>query len=258
MSAIYYYHYCTLLLSNIPSFFFFNDTATTEIYTLSLHDALPIYDSPGHVIRKRGSFGARTLRIRENVEIGERAAFDESKCRGVICFVLAGKTCDDIGADGGMREPLADKFYASSVMFGTIPAVHSREDAVGAGLQRHVEMLSEPLARSKQLHQILRNIHRLDGADAQAFDGGLIQNAPKQALELHARGEVAAVGAKIDSAQDDFAVVRLAELLKLANHGIRRQASALPANERNHAKRAPGIAAILNLERWTRVISFST
>src|SRR3712207_9350954 len=26
------------------SFFFFNDTATTEIYTLSLHDALPIYD----------------------------------------------------------------------------------------------------------------------------------------------------------------------------------------------------------------------
>src|SRR2546426_12791686 len=25
------------------SFFFFNDTATTEIYTLSLHDALPIW-----------------------------------------------------------------------------------------------------------------------------------------------------------------------------------------------------------------------
>src|SRR2546422_4750290 len=30
-----------LLLSFL--FFFFNDTATTEIYTLSLHDALPIY-----------------------------------------------------------------------------------------------------------------------------------------------------------------------------------------------------------------------
>src|SRR2546430_12542544 len=27
----------------ISIFFFFNDTATTEIYTLSLHDALPIY-----------------------------------------------------------------------------------------------------------------------------------------------------------------------------------------------------------------------
>src|SRR3712207_8389264 len=29
-------------------FFFFNDTATTEIYTLSLHDALPIF---GRVLR---------------------------------------------------------------------------------------------------------------------------------------------------------------------------------------------------------------
>src|SRR5260370_22935064 len=28
-------------------FFFFNDTATTEIYTLSLHDALPISSGPG-------------------------------------------------------------------------------------------------------------------------------------------------------------------------------------------------------------------
>src|SRR2546430_14579799 len=29
--------------STVMHFFFFNDTATTEIYTLSLHDALPIY-----------------------------------------------------------------------------------------------------------------------------------------------------------------------------------------------------------------------
>src|SRR5258707_5917564 len=30
-------------------FFFFNDTATTEIYTLSLHDALPIFRQAGAV-----------------------------------------------------------------------------------------------------------------------------------------------------------------------------------------------------------------
>src|SRR2546427_9338132 len=33
-------------LSFIFFFFFFNDTATTEIYTLSLHDALPILKLP--------------------------------------------------------------------------------------------------------------------------------------------------------------------------------------------------------------------
>src|SRR5260370_38334455 len=31
-------------------FFFFNDTATTEIYTLSLHDALPIFDVPMKIL----------------------------------------------------------------------------------------------------------------------------------------------------------------------------------------------------------------
>src|SRR4051812_49971831 len=40
----------SLCVHNTPSicisfFFFFNDTATTEIYTLSLHDALPILSS---------------------------------------------------------------------------------------------------------------------------------------------------------------------------------------------------------------------
>src|SRR5205807_3631120 len=43
-----WYHHTVLsnLLSSITSisiFFFFNDPATTEIYTLSLHDALPIF-----------------------------------------------------------------------------------------------------------------------------------------------------------------------------------------------------------------------
>src|SRR5687768_18600565 len=32
-----------ILLMSSLFFFFFNDTATTEIYTLSLHDALPIW-----------------------------------------------------------------------------------------------------------------------------------------------------------------------------------------------------------------------
>src|SRR2546425_4590860 len=40
------------------AFFFFNDTATTEIYTLSLHDALPIFAQPhGMVLRDRARSG---------------------------------------------------------------------------------------------------------------------------------------------------------------------------------------------------------
>src|SRR2546425_8433549 len=38
-------------LHSVLSFFFFNDTATTEIYTLSLHDALPICTSGDQTAR---------------------------------------------------------------------------------------------------------------------------------------------------------------------------------------------------------------
>src|SRR2546422_7451488 len=40
-----------LLSASFSFFFFFNDTATTEIYTLSLHDALPILSSCGESAR---------------------------------------------------------------------------------------------------------------------------------------------------------------------------------------------------------------
>src|SRR5260221_4780068 len=40
-------------------FFFFNDTATTEIYTLSLHDALPISSRPSE--RATRSAASRTF-----------------------------------------------------------------------------------------------------------------------------------------------------------------------------------------------------
>src|SRR3972149_6281907 len=37
-----------------PRLFFFNDTATTEIYTLSLHDALPILPATSVIMEKAG------------------------------------------------------------------------------------------------------------------------------------------------------------------------------------------------------------
>src|SRR2546428_9487280 len=44
-------------------FFFFNDTATTEIYTLSLHDALPISDMTGGDMAIIVTTGALRLRL---------------------------------------------------------------------------------------------------------------------------------------------------------------------------------------------------
>src|SRR3712207_9175587 len=59
------YGYISALIIRNICLFFFNDTATTEIYTLSLHDALPIYRTVG------GEPAARAVRANASPGCGE-------------------------------------------------------------------------------------------------------------------------------------------------------------------------------------------
>src|SRR5260221_4720295 len=70
-------------------FFFFNDTATTEIYTLSLHDALPIsqaaqQQAPAYfqIARMRGVHGiAMRLQHRSEEHTSELQSHSDLVCR---------------------------------------------------------------------------------------------------------------------------------------------------------------------------------
>src|SRR3712207_7564498 len=73
-------------------FFFFNDTATTEIYTLSLHDALPICDDLARAARVRRRGASRRLPLR--------------RARGAA--VPHGRTAGR-GACGGRRKPRSEE-----------------------------------------------------------------------------------------------------------------------------------------------------
>src|SRR5229473_8577070 len=73
-------------------FFFFNDTATTEIYTLSLHDALPILLSPSTV----AASARRDRALAATVE-GERVRSEEhtselQSLAYIVCRLLLEKT----------------------------------------------------------------------------------------------------------------------------------------------------------------------
>src|SRR6266513_4493252 len=72
---IYYESRTTAHSGVFSHFFFFNDTATTEIYTLPLHDALPIYEWPKYQDRYgdseigRGCLLARQLVDRKSTRL---------------------------------------------------------------------------------------------------------------------------------------------------------------------------------------------
>src|SRR5438874_10490573 len=63
------------MLLLIFSFFFFNDTATTEIYTLSLHDALPIL----RLLARDGIWPVRAQAIRSLGMIADPATVQDRK-----------------------------------------------------------------------------------------------------------------------------------------------------------------------------------
>ena len=84
-------------------FFFFNDTATTEIYTLSLHDALPISESlvvdAKEALVKRYAIPA----IKANALYENRYPLSTALARPLIAKLLV-EAADQCGADAVDRK----------------------------------------------------------------------------------------------------------------------------------------------------------
>src|SRR5258708_31394796 len=68
------------------SFFFFNDTATTEIYTLSLHDALPI--SRTRWPMRSGPCAGTTSRIHSSVRTSDRKSTRLNSSHQIISYAV--------------------------------------------------------------------------------------------------------------------------------------------------------------------------
>ena len=105
-----------------------------------------------------GGFGAGAFGKRENVEIGEGQAFNKGERGSVIVFGFTGEAGDDVGAEGGVGKAVVDEFDATGVMLGAVPAVHGGEDAVGGGLQGHVEVLGDAIGRGEKVYEVLRDV----------------------------------------------------------------------------------------------------
>src|SRR2546430_11961542 len=78
-------------------FFFFNDTATTEIYTLSLHDALPISQGRDRGARGRGGAHFRARRPSGGLRLGDEGDRSEEHTSelqsqsNLVCRLLLAK-----------------------------------------------------------------------------------------------------------------------------------------------------------------------
>src|SRR5256885_6317592 len=74
----------------VHEFFFFNDTATTEIYTLSLHDALPICPMATHSLTRVVTPARRLRSPRKRRRSEEHTSELQSPCN-LVCRLLLEK-----------------------------------------------------------------------------------------------------------------------------------------------------------------------
>src|SRR5256885_11112306 len=105
-------------------FFFFNDTATTEIYTLSLHDALPISRRhararalpPG--AHRRSERGDRRRAARRRSRSEEHTSELQSPCN-LVCRLLLEKKKKEGGVGADVCCNVQHRHTASATGLGT-------------------------------------------------------------------------------------------------------------------------------------------
>src|SRR2546430_8816991 len=107
MLAIYS---CIASISNFV-IFFFNDTATTEIYTLSLHDALPISARPRSQLPQpaRSEHGERQANRRRS----EEHTSELQSQSNLVCRLLLEKKNRPSRVEERLRVPIAQQVAAN-------------------------------------------------------------------------------------------------------------------------------------------------
>src|SRR5256885_13968417 len=135
---------CTRSRSLFFSFFFFNDPATTEIYTLSLHDALPISTCPPSSRRKSRERSAISLPVtpwlRPRAGALHRSALDAAFVRGQLRLHPFRPTDVQLLAEQPELCQLQSGFRPD--VSELVPAIHD-ERLVPRELARHLLQLVE-------------------------------------------------------------------------------------------------------------------
>src|SRR5215510_2588565 len=114
-------------------FFFFNDTATTEIYTLSLHDALPI---PGLPDAREHNFGLERAEILpgnvgylEVTGFNEAPGFEDAMAAALHFLERTDAMIIDVRRNGGGSGVMSHLLFSHFLPADSIPTIRVKSRA---------------------------------------------------------------------------------------------------------------------------------
>src|SRR2546422_743594 len=184
---VIYIFFCTFF------FFFFNDTATTEIYTLSLHDALPIFPQVmGEIQRLSQEAGLRVanvfhagdgnlhpLVLYDRRVPGQQEAAETLSARILeLCIEAGGSITREHGV-GVAKKKTISKMFAEAGL-GTIHPARCAFDPLA--LSKPTKLFPRPLRFGLSARPVWRSSR---AAAAQKFAGGIHQLARTLSFQRH-------------------------------------------------------------------------
>ena len=205
-----------------------------------------------HIRNLQGS-RTRTLRIREDVKLGNRQALQE-----LIAFLkalrsFAATAHHHINTDKRIRHFLLDKIHLVGKERLVVTAVHQLEHLIASALQRNVEMRHKGTALGTILYEIIITEIRLQTRDAVTLDSFyLIHRLDK--VDESLMGSLTEI-ADIHTGNDDFLTAFSSRLLTLSYKRLDARVARIASGKWNGAIGAIIIAAVLHLQEITGTVA---
>ncbi len=156
--------------------------------------------------------------------------------------VSPGKPDDDVGGDRRVRDPRAHPVEDAEELLGAVGAAHRLEDAVGAGLQRHVQLRHDGGRLGHRVDHVVGEGGRVRAGEADALESVDLAGRAQQLAERVPVAELDAVGVDVLAEQRDLDGAVVDERLDLGED-VAGAAVLLLAAERGHDAEGAGVVA---------------
>ena len=205
-----------------------------------------------HIRNLQGS-RARTLRIREDVKLGNRQTLQELIAFFKTLRSFAATTHHHINTDKRIRHFLLDKIHLVGKERLVVTTVHQLEHLIASALQRNVEMRHKSTALGTILYEIIITEIRLQTRDAVTLDSFyLIHRLDK--VDESLVGSLTEI-TDIHTGNDDFLTAFSSRLLTLSHKRLDARVARIASGKWNGAIGTIIVAAVLHLQEITGTVA---
>ncbi|MDQ0574993.1 hypothetical protein QFZ29_001216 [Agromyces albus] len=160
-----------------------------------------------------------------------------------VLLGLSGKADDDVGGDGRVRDAGANAVEDAEELLGAVGAAHGLEDAVGARLQRHVQLGHDRGRVGHRVDDVVGERSRMRAREADALKAVDLAGRAEQLAERLTVAELDAIGVDVLPEQRDLDRAVVDEGLDLGEDVAGPPVFLLAPQRRDDAERAGVVAA---------------